>query len=114
MAKLSAHCQELYYGLTPRAVRARTVMLVADVLIIAYFVGTTFLPLHSWIIVLDVLIGSVLFVDLLARMLAHADRAAFLVRPASMVDLVVIASLFLPAMIGNFAFLREAPGECSR
>ena len=39
MDKLTSQCQELYYGLTPRAVRARSMMLAADGVIVAYFVG---------------------------------------------------------------------------
>lgn len=81
-------------------------MLAADVVIIAYFVGTTFLPLYGWIIAIDIVIGLILIADYFGRMIAHADRAAFLFRPLSLVDLLVIASLFVPAMIGNFAFLR--------
>jgi voltage-gated potassium channel len=104
--KLTSQCQELYYGLTPRAVRARSMMLAADVVIVAYFVGTTFMPLYDWIIVVDFVIGVILIVDFLARMFAHADRAAFLFRALSLLDLLVIISLFVPALIGNFAFLR--------
>lgn len=106
MTNLTALCQELYYGLTPRAIRVRSLMLLADVVIITYFVWTTFLPLHTWIVAIDIVIGLVLVVDFLGRMLAHADRVTFVVRPMSLVDIVVIASLFVPAMVGNFAFLR--------
>ncbi|MDH3418436.1 MAG: ion channel [Gammaproteobacteria bacterium] len=106
MDKLTSQCQELYYGLTPRAVRARSMMLAVDIVIIAYFVGTTFLPLYDWIIVIDAAIGLILVADFVFRMIAHADRAAFLFRALSLIDLLVIASLFVPALIGNFAFLR--------
>ena len=106
MTKLTGLCQELYYGLSPRALRARTLMLLGDVVIICYFVVTTFVPLQGWIIAIDVLIGLVLVVDFLGRMVAHADRVGFLFRPINLVDLLVIVSLFIPALIGNFAFLR--------
>ena len=106
MTSLANLCQELYYGLTPRAIRSRTVLLIADFVIIAYFVATTFLPLQDWIIALDFAIGVLLVIDFFARMLAHADRMAFVVRPMSLIDLLVIVSLFSPAMIGNYAFLR--------
>ena len=81
-------------------------MLAGDVVIVAYFVGTTFMPLYDWIIVVDFVIGVILIADFLARMFAHADRAAFLFRALSLLDLLVITSLFVPALIGNFAFLR--------
>jgi voltage-gated potassium channel len=106
MKKLTVLCQELYYGLTPRAVKTRSLLLIADVIIICYFVATTFMPLEGWIIVLDVVIGALLVADFFGRMLAHSDRVSFLFRPLTLVDLLVIVSLFIPAMIGNFAFLR--------
>jgi len=106
MKKLTVLCQELYYGLTPRAVKTRSLLLIADVIIICYFIGTTFVPLEGWIMVLDVVIGALLVTDFLGRMLAHSDRVSFLFRPLTLLDLLVIVSLFIPAMIGNFAFLR--------
>ena len=106
MSPLANACQELYYGLTPRAIRARAALLAVDIVIIGYFVATTFLPLYDWIIVLDVFFGCLLIVDFVARMLAHSDRMAFVIRPISLIDMVVIVSLFLPAMMGSFAFLR--------
>jgi voltage-gated potassium channel len=39
-------------------------------------------------------------------LLADSDRGAFLVKPMTIVDFIVIASLFVPALIGNFVFLR--------
>ena len=81
-------------------------MLAADIAIIAYFVATTFMPLYDWIVVVDIAIGVILIGDFLGRMIAHVDRAAFLFRALSLLDLLVIASLFVPALIGNFAFLR--------
>jgi voltage-gated potassium channel len=106
MKQLTVLCRELYYGTTPRALKARAALLLADVIIIVYFVGTTFVPLQGWIITIDVIIGVLLVADFLGRILAHSDRVGFVFRPMSLVDIVVIASLFVPAMVGNFAFLR--------
>ncbi len=106
MSRLTSFCQEVYYGLSPEALRARYALIVFDLLIISYFVVTTFMPPYAWIIVADVAIGSLLVIDFLGRMIAHPDRGAFLVRPMSLVDLVVIGSLFVPATFGGVAFLR--------
>ena len=106
MSRLTSLCQEVYYGLTPKALRARYVLVVFDLFIISYFVVTTFMRPYDWIVIADVTIGTLLVVDFFARMIAHSDRGAFLVRPMSLIDLVVIGSLFIPAQIGNVAFLR--------
>lgn len=106
MNKLTKFCREIYYGNTTRAIRARFVFLLFDLLVVSYFVLSTFLEPYEWIIYVDMAIGVILVVDLLGRLLASADRGAFLVEPITIVDYIVIASLFVPALIGNFTFLR--------
>ena len=106
MNKLTKFCRDVYHGNTTRAIRARFVFLLFDLLVVSYFVLTTFLEPYEWIIYVDMAIGVILVVDLLGRLLASVDRGAFLVEPITIVDYIVIASLFVPALIGNFAFLR--------
>lgn len=106
MNRFSKFCLEIYYGMSPRALRAQYLFLALDLLIISYFVVTTFLDPDQWIVAVDMAIGVVLVIDFLCRLSAQFDRGAFLVRPLTIVDFVVIASLFVPALIGNFAFLR--------
>jgi len=106
MSRITSYCQEIYYGLTPKALRARYVLVVFDLFIISYFIVTTFMRPYEWVIVADVSIGVLLVIDFFARMAAHPDRGAFLVRPMSLIDMVVIATLFIPATFGNVAFLR--------
>ena len=106
MNELTALCREIYRGSTDRAVRVRYAFVVFDLVIVAYFVITTFLDLYAWIIVVDMLIGIVLVADFIGRLIAAYDRGRFLTRPVTIVDIIVISSLFIPALIGNFAFLR--------
>jgi len=107
MRELVEFCREIYYGATPRALRARYVLITLDLLIIAYFVVTTFLPpSQEWVVVADLLIGCVLILDFAGRLIADTDRGGFLVKPMAVLDLIVIVSLFVPALLGNFAFLR--------
>ena len=106
MKQFSKYCREIYYGLSPRALRAQYLFLALDLLIISYFVVTTFLAPHQWMVTVDIAIGVVMVIDFLCRFAAQSDRGAFLVEPMTIVDFVVIASLFVPALIGNFAFLR--------
>jgi voltage-gated potassium channel len=106
MNKLTSFCRDIYYGNTPRAIRARFVFLIFDLLVVSYFLATTFLELHEWIIYVDMAIGVILVVDFVGRWLASTDRGAFLIKPITIMDFIVIASLFVPSLIGNFAFLR--------
>ena len=106
MKRFREICREMYYGLSPRALRAQYLFLAFDLLIITYFVVTTFLEPYDWIIVVDMAIGVILVIDFVCRLAAQRDPGAFLVKPMTIVDFIVIVSLFVPALIGNFAFLR--------
>ena len=106
MTTLASFCRELYYGSTKRTLRARYGFLLFDLLVISYFVVTTFIQPYDWIVIADMGIGIVLLIDFLGRLIADRNRGAFLIKPMTIVDLVVIASLFIPALIGSFAFLR--------
>lgn len=86
--------------------RGRYVILAMDVLILIYFVVTTFLPFDRWIQIVDLIIAVWLLLEFVSRMLADDDRIGFLTQPLSIVDIVIITSLILPALLGNFAFLR--------
>ena len=106
MKRITDLSRELHYGTSKRAVRTRYGLLAFDLLVVLYFVITTFLDIQPWIVWVDMAIGVILICDFVGRMLAERDRVAFLARPLSIVDFIVIASLFVPALVGSFAFLR--------
>ena len=103
---LTDWCRELYYGRSDSALLGRYVILVIDVLILSYFVVTTFMPFDRWIAIVDYVIAVWLLLDFASRLLADDDRFGFLTKPMVVIDLLIIISLFLPAVLGNFAFLR--------
>jgi voltage-gated potassium channel len=106
MKHVREFCQEFFYGDTELGSRGRYVMLLVDVSIVLYFIVTTFLPLHDWIVIADQVIGVILVVELIGRVIADSDRLGLLSRPLVLLDIVIIISLFLPEVLGNFAFLR--------
>src|SRR3712207_235534 len=59
-----------------------------------------------WVRAVDLLLGVLLALEFLGRMLAHRHPMRFLDNGAAVLDLVVIASLLLSAVVGNLAFLR--------
>jgi voltage-gated potassium channel len=81
-------------------------MLGIDIGIVLYFIGTTFLPLQDWIVFTDRLIGIFLVIELTGRFIADSDKMGLLSRPLAVLDIAIIVSLFLPDVLGNFAFLR--------
>lgn len=106
MASLKTYCREMLYGNSDEALRVRYLLIAMDVLIIAYFVLTTFLMSARWMEITDIVIGIVLLIELTGRVIADRDRVGLLSRPLAVIDIAIILSLFLPATVGNLAFLR--------
>lgn len=104
--RLVEWCRKTYYGTGDVALRARLTLLVVDLLILTYFVVTTFLPQEHWILTTDYVIAVWLLLDIGGRMLADDDRIAFLTRPLVVLDVFIIVSLVIPALFGSFAFIR--------
>lgn len=96
----------LYEGRSRRARRFRIALLFFDIAVVAFFVVTTFVEHHSWIIKVDYVLGAILLADLAARWWICDDTGKFITRPVVVVDIVVILSLTVPALMGNLAFLR--------
>jgi voltage-gated potassium channel len=99
--------RRLFYGHRPAAVAFQAGLLTLDLAALAYFLATTFLAdPPSWLRAVDLALGTLLALEFLGRMLAHRHPMRFLDNGAALVDLVVILSLFLSALVGNLAFLR--------
>jgi voltage-gated potassium channel len=99
--------RRLFYGHRPAAVAFQAGLLALDLAALAYFLATTFLAdPPSWVRAVDLLLGTLLALEFLGRMLAHRHPMHYLDNGAAILDLVVILSLFLSALVGNLAFLR--------
>ncbi len=98
--------RRLFYGHRPAAVAFQAGLLAVDIAAVTYFVTTSFLDDATWLRVVDLLLGIFLALEFLGRMLAHRHPMAYLDNGAALVDLVVIASLFISALGVNLGFLR--------
>lgn len=99
-------CREFFYGTSKRGMQGRYIMLALDSAILLYFVATTFLPLDDWIIFTDRIIGIILIIELGGRVIADSDKMGLLSRPLALLDIAIIVTLFIPDILGSFAFLR--------
>ena len=106
LGRLRVQLRRLFYGHRPAAVAFQAGLLAIDLAAIAYFVATTFVADATWLRVVDLLLGILLGLEFLGRMLAHRHPMAYLDNGAALVDLVVIASLFVSALGINLGFLR--------
>jgi voltage-gated potassium channel len=107
MGRFRVHLRRLFYGHRPAAVAFQAGLLALDLAALAYFLATTFVADPPfWVRAVDLALGTLLALEFLGRMLAHRHPMRFLDNGAALVDLAVILSLFLSALVGNLAFLR--------
>lgn len=101
-----AYLNAVYFGSGLRGRRLRWALLVLDVLVVGFFLVTTFTGVAGTILYVEYALGGLLLLDFAARCFAARDRLGFLLTPLVLVDLAIILSLFVPALTENLAFLR--------
>src|ERR687894_1654766 len=106
MGRFRVGLRRLFYGHRPAAVRFQVGLLALDLAAVAYFLATTFVADAPWLRAVDLLLGVLLASEFLGRMLAHRHPMHYIDNGAAVVDLVVIASLFVSALGSNLGFLR--------
>ena len=106
LARLRSTLRLLYHGHSRVALRFQWAVLIVDLAIIAFFIATPILrdrPSFLWI---DIGVALLLIADIVARGLATTDVPRWLKQPTTMVDIVILVTLLLPAWLANFGFLR--------
>ncbi|WP_159715155.1 potassium channel family protein [Geminicoccus flavidas] len=105
VGRLRTRLRHLFYGHRRDAVVFQMGLLALDLGALAYFLATTFVapPWTRWV---DLLLGALLLLEFLSRLAAHRHPMRYLDNAAALIDIVVIVSLFLSALVGNLAFLR--------
>lgn len=104
--QLRARLQSLYFGDNRTAQQFRYSLLAFDFATICLFLLSSFALGEWWIIPLDLGLGTLLLIEFCARMYAETNRRRHLLSFTTLADVLVIASLLLPAIIENIAFLR--------
>ena len=100
--------RELYEKDTPRGVRFRYGLVLFDMAVILFLIGSSFFPQTSLTELLDLALGVVILADFSSRMAISRSRLRELTHLSGMADIVVIASLLAPVVGENLAFLRVA------
>ena len=75
--------------------RFRIALVVFDTMTVAVFVALTFVRPSPWAVALDAVIGTLMLIELAMRTVIAHNRFAFLRRPSSLLDMVIIVSLFI-------------------
>lgn len=105
---LRGRLRHLYHGHGTVPRRFRYALVAFDVLVIADFLFIAANPGRFETRVFDLVLGVIVVIEFLARLYAEEDRARYLRSPATLADVAVVVSLFLPAFFDNLGFLRVA------
>lgn len=99
--------QSLYFGRSPAATRFRYALIALDMITIGFFVATAPLAPTQGIFIAEALIGTLILIDLAARVWSAPDRRRLLRQVYTFADVIVILSLIAEPLIGvNLAFLK--------
>ena len=107
-AGLHGLLSRLYFGDSRDARRFRYGLVVFDMATIVVFLVSSVAREAWWMTPLDLVLAVVITAEFAARLYVEPDKRRHLLSIATIADLVVIASLLLPALIDNLGFLRVA------
>jgi voltage-gated potassium channel len=106
LKSLKAKIYDLYEGDTSTSHRFRYSLLVMDILAIVYLVVSTFFYGSDVTEMLDVIFGTYLAIDYIARYWIADKKLAFSFNPLNLADLVATLSFLAPVLGNNLSFLR--------
>lgn len=96
----------LYHGKEPEARRFRFALLAFDISTILFFIVSSPFESTTWVLIADAVIAAIIALDLFVRWWIAYDRSRFFMQFVTWADIIVIITLLLPAVLGNFLFLR--------
>lgn len=96
-----AKLQELYFGDSPQAHRFRYGLVIIDLVTIGVFLLASAIPEQWWLVPIDLMLALLLSIEFVARVFATKNRGCHLLSFTTLADLVVLASLLLPAFVGT-------------
>jgi len=105
-SRLRSRIRAAYFGHTQAALRFQGVLLILDLLIIGFFVGSHFIRAQWWFWLVDAAIAVFIAADLAARYFAMGTVRRWLKFPTTWIDLVVLTTLLFPTVLYNWGFLR--------
>ncbi len=103
---LRATLRRLYYGTDGQAVGFQVTIGIVDLAVILFFLAGPYLTRHGIYLAIDYAIAALIAFELTARAMIANKAWRFLVRPMTLVDIVILATLLFPETFSNFAFLR--------
>ena len=95
-----------YEGQSPAAHRFRYGLLLMDAGTLLFLIISSFFYGHPWVEYAEIIFGLYILLDFSARLLIATSKSAFLLKPYSVIDILVIISFLMPMMGQHLAFMR--------
>jgi voltage-gated potassium channel len=98
--------RSLYDGGAASAHAFRYALLAFDVMTLCFVIVTSFLPRSVAIEISDAVIGVLILLDFTARFVISREKVRFWTRPATLADIIALASFLAPMVGEGLGFLR--------
>ncbi|MBL4644749.1 MAG: potassium channel family protein [Candidatus Pacebacteria bacterium] len=96
----------LFHKRTEKSIYFNRLLIALNISVFAIFGLEALFPGHAFIHALELFFGTLFLLEYLARLWIAPRRFAFTFDVFSIIDVLVIASLFAPLLVGNLALLR--------
>lgn len=103
---LKAALTTLFHKRTRQSILFNRLLIVLNIAVFAIFALEALLPGHAIIRILELSFGVLFLLEYAARVWIAPRRGVFVFDVFSIIDALVIVSLFAPLLIGNLALLR--------
>lgn len=98
--------QEALRRLFNNSERFRLGLLIFDAATVFIFMALTFFPTSPWTITIDAILGVLLLMELVLRFYIARSKRAYVLRLGTVMDVLIVVTLLIPTLTGNFVFLR--------
>lgn len=107
LSSLKKRVRELFAGETLASQQFHIVLIIVNLFVFSLFIIEAAFPQMHWEIkVLEIFFGLVFLLEYLAQLWVAESKWRFFANIFNLIDLFVIASLFMPLLVVNFAALR--------
>lgn len=103
---LEEKLREFLYGNSKLSEQFNVILLILNIAIFSLFILEIWYPDSTLLLITESTFGVVFLIEYLIRLKLAPRKSAYVFSFYSIIDLIVIVSLFIPNFIGNFALLR--------
>tara|TARA_B100000745_G_scaffold70940_1_gene42437 strand:+ start:8322 stop:9110 length:789 start_codon:yes stop_codon:yes gene_type:complete len=103
---LKAFLITLFHRRSRKSILFNRILIFLNIAVFGIFALEYLFPGHSAVRTLELIFGVLFLIEYAARLWITPRRLPFLTDPFSIIDVLVIISLFAPLLVGNLALLR--------